>query len=892
MSARRPRTGGFAASLSASRYKSVNDKFKQRPSSAGPRSFRGSRSNNANGNAGSNMDRFHAHLRASLKVSKLRASGDNSLLERKQQDNQNEGSASTTSKKYNRVFRISRQDAAAERKKEGQDSNRIHNIRTSPARQKKSSSDGRGGNMGGRNDSHSPATSRKLVTAVNIKRSSPGSSSSRNRSSLRRDQFHRSARNGASLARRKFRPNTVENGYHHPESSAARIAKQIDEDTFNNEDMSDISKAAGGSFAHPPMTALPGRQLADFKFLSELGRGAHGVVHKVRSKIDNGLYVIKEIRLANLKPKRRKNVAQEVLLLRKLQHPNIIQYYTSFVENHALHIVMEYADGGDMYCELRKRRHDNRPMSEKSVWHYFSQCCLALRYLHNENIIHRDIKSMNVFLTKSKEVKLGDLGVSRLIDDDRNAQMSRVGTPMYFAPELVKREKYDFKVDAWALGCLVYSMMQLRAPFEGGNIYTLAVDIVKKSPKELPKSYSRQLRDVVFKMLEKDPKRRPSVDEIIQMFPYNLRMKVKNNASNNPSSSTGSSQNYDTNTSSTLSQTRSSSRNSFYNQSSSSQKGGGKIDFKQDMDNILAWKTVEDNGLETVEEGKNMSTSIQSNKMDDSTVGSTYIRQDNSSSVPSTRLIESLEESNSSDLETSKDRFGGSGPVGKANAYEGKVQTVQRNRVVADRDSHSTSNLETRDRFSSTRSKRKSSRQQPGPPAVRGNHVIVGDGRSRGDLIVNAAREKYDENNVIVDVHSGEMKQSRSRHIINPDKFFDGTQKYLRKQNRPFSAGRVRDRRKVRSNVEQHTETRRRRRPRSAGPSRRRDYANTGIGNGNNGDNQKGNGYSFSLQRRQQLQRRRPQSAGVGNRRRHWNAPGVDVPSSTRLIVVKQYGVS
>ena len=119
MSARRPRTGGFAASLSASRYKSVSDKFKQRPSSAGPRSFRGSRSSNANGNAGSNMDRFHAHLRASLKVSKLRASGDNSLLERKQQDNKNEGSASTTSKKYNRVFRISRQDAAAERKKEG-----------------------------------------------------------------------------------------------------------------------------------------------------------------------------------------------------------------------------------------------------------------------------------------------------------------------------------------------------------------------------------------------------------------------------------------------------------------------------------------------------------------------------------------------------------------------------------------------------------------------------------------------------------------------------------------------------------------------------------------------------------------------------------------------------
>ena len=91
-----------------------------------------------------------------------------------------------------------------------------------------------------------------------------------------------------------------------------------------------------------------------------------------------------------------------------------------------------------------------------------------------------------------------------------------------------------------------------------------------------------------------------------------------------------------------------------------------------------------------------MSRSIESNKMDDSTAGSTYIRQDNSSSVPSTRLIESLEESNSSDLDTSKDRFGGR-PVGKAIAYEGKVQTVQRNHVVTGRDSRLMPSSETRD---------------------------------------------------------------------------------------------------------------------------------------------------------------------------------------------------
>ena len=596
---------------------------------------------------------------------------------------------------------------------------------------------------------------------------------------------------------------------------------------------------------------------------------------------DNGMYVIKEIRLANLKPKRRKNVAQEVLLLRKLHHPNIIQYYTSFVENHALHIVMEYADGGDMYRELRKRRHDKKPMDEKNVWHYFSQCCLALRYLHQENIIHRDIKSMNVFLTKSKVVKLGDLGVSRLVDEDRNAQMSRVGTPMYFAPELVKREQYDFKVDAWALGCLVYSMMQLRAPFEGGNIYTLAVDIVKKSPKELPKRYSRQLRDVVFTMLEKDPKRRPSIDEIIQMFPYNLRNKLNDSIGNNNNDTSSSSQNYSTNTNSTLSRTRSSSRNSFYNQSGGSQKGGGgRIEFKQNMDNILAWKTIEDNTLETVKEGKKMSSTIEtnSNTIESSTIASTFIRQDDSSSVPSTKMIRSVDETDSSiDSVVSEDDEDAivynRNDSRRKNTYEGKMNDNSYKRSI-----------------SSNRQRRSSPSKLYNKSDGRRSHS---SDRSNSRQRQNNHIDEENDTKVIVNVHNGEMKRAQSRHIINPEKFFDGTQKYLRKQNRPFSAGRVRDRRNLRSSVEQNHGKSRRQRPQSAGPSRRKNYANNGRNKGGiSSTNRRNDSNNNEYQFQRQHQRRRPQSAGVGNRRRRWNAPAVDLPASTRMIVVKQYGVS
>ena len=209
----------------------------------------------------------------------------------------------------------------------------------------------------------------------------------------------------------------------------------------------------------------PGSSVDDFDIKEELGRGAHGIVHLARSHVDNKLYVLKEINVNNLKKHRRKRVVSEVLLLRRLRHPNIIQYYTSFVDSGSLYIVMEYANGGDMYSEIKARASKGTPFQEQQVWDYFSQIASGLCYLHSQNIIHRDVKSMNILMKEGNVAKLGDLGVSRIMENNAEgraiaAEMSRVGTPMYFAPELVKREAYDFRVDVWSLGCLMYTIMQ------------------------------------------------------------------------------------------------------------------------------------------------------------------------------------------------------------------------------------------------------------------------------------------------------------------------------------------------------------------------------------------------------------------------------------------------
>ncbi|CBH14960.1 protein kinase, putative [Trypanosoma brucei gambiense DAL972] len=275
--------------------------------------------------------------------------------------------------------------------------------------------------------------------------------------------------------------------------------------------------------------------MENYTQLRVLGKGSFGSAWLVQRRSDRVKFVAKEVRLAGLRPAERDSAKREIDLLRTLHHPNITRYVDHFEHRGALYIVMEYADGGDLYSAIRNRR--GTRFSEKVILHYFSQLCLAMLHLHEKHILHRDLKTQNVFLTSDGVVKLGDFGISTVLRNTFELRRTVCGTPYYFSPELCLNKPYNNKSDVWALGCILYELTTLTHAFDGNNMKALVQKILKGSYPPIHSSYSTSLSKLISSMLQIDPQRRPSVSEIISS-PYireslSLLQRVVKDAHNN-----------------------------------------------------------------------------------------------------------------------------------------------------------------------------------------------------------------------------------------------------------------------------------------------------------------------------------------------------------------------
>ena len=176
---------------------------------------------------------------------------------------------------------------------------------------------------------------------------------------------------------------------------------------------------------------------------------------------------------------------------------------------------MEYADGGDLYEKICQHQKSKTRFAETEIWDIFIQVCRGLKALHNMKILHRDLKSANVFLNKDGTVKLGDLNVSKVAK--MGLVHTQTGTPYYASPEVWEDKSYDFRSDIWSLGVCTYEMATLKPPFTASSMQELYKRVLAGKFPKIPKEYSRDLSTVIATLLAVKPSKRPSCEQILHM---------------------------------------------------------------------------------------------------------------------------------------------------------------------------------------------------------------------------------------------------------------------------------------------------------------------------------------------------------------------------------------
>ena len=274
-----------------------------------------------------------------------------------------------------------------------------------------------------------------------------------------------------------------------------------------------------------------------YEIIERIGVGSYGRVYKVFK--NKKYYVLKEIPL-NLSSAAEKinSVQNEANILSSLNNKYVVKFYESFKKNNNIYIIMEYCDCGDL-CSFLNRIKKQRKSEEyfleiDFVWKLFIQMSIGLYYIHSKKIIHRDIKTLNIFLTKKLDAKIGDLGVAKILENTNHA-MTFIGTPYYVSPEMCRNKPYNEKSDIWALGCILYELLTFNHPFTATNQAALFIKILNNKYNPFPPGVPEDLKNMVDFILIKDYNLRPSMEDIItsNSFQLNaLRLKLDKDLKN------------------------------------------------------------------------------------------------------------------------------------------------------------------------------------------------------------------------------------------------------------------------------------------------------------------------------------------------------------------------
>lgn len=280
----------------------------------------------------------------------------------------------------------------------------------------------------------------------------------------------------------------------------------------------------------------------DYEALEVIGKGSYGTVRKVRQKSNGNILVRKEIEYTSMNQHEKTQLISELRILRELNHPNIVKYFSHdhIINKKAIHIYMEYCDGGDLAQVITNFKKSKEDVPEEFIWQVLVQTLLALHRCHygidakkvnlfsgNRDsepsinsetvVIHRDIKPENIFiLNEGKTIKLGDFGLAKMITSLNEFAKTYVGTPYYMSPEVLMDNPYSPVCDIWSLGCVLFELCNLQPPFQAKTHLQLQQKIKKGIIPELNEVYSSQLKSIIKECITVDPETRPSCYELLE----------------------------------------------------------------------------------------------------------------------------------------------------------------------------------------------------------------------------------------------------------------------------------------------------------------------------------------------------------------------------------------
>ncbi|EDW95202.2 serine/threonine-protein kinase polo [Drosophila yakuba] len=211
-----------------------------------------------------------------------------------------------------------------------------------------------------------------------------------------------------------------------------------------------------------------------------------------------------------IKHNQKEKTAQEITIHRSLNHPNIVKFHSYFEDAQNIYIVLELCKKRSM-MELHKRR---KSITEFECRYYIYQIIQGVKYLHDNRIIHRDLKLGNLFLNDLLHVKIGDFGLATRIEYEGERKKTLCGTPNYIAPEILTKKGHSFEVDIWSIGCVMYTLLVGQPPFETKTLKD-TYSKIKKCEYRVPSYLRKPAADMVIAMLQPNPESRPAIGQLL-----------------------------------------------------------------------------------------------------------------------------------------------------------------------------------------------------------------------------------------------------------------------------------------------------------------------------------------------------------------------------------------